>query len=160
MDCNAGDSRPQPQYVMMKNHTRCGCRSPTDNMSFDPSPQRLQDMVCGGSAGKQSSGYGQNSGYAQSSSYGNGGQGYGSGYGQSNGMNNGMSNGYGSQYGASQQSVNGMSSPCANSMSSRPLTDGQVVRGTIRLTVGPKGFSMQNHQNQQQQQQQPPCPYG
>ena len=65
-------------------------------------------------------------GYGQQSSYG-GGQSYGS---QSRG-----------------------SSPCANSMSSRPLVDGQVVRGTIRLTVGPKGFMSQS-------QQQQPCPYG
>ena len=143
MDCNSGDSRPQPEYVVMKNHTKCACRPPSDD-SFDPSPQRLQDMVCGGGGGRGGQqrygggGYGQRSGgYGQSSAYG---QGYGGGGQQ----------GYG---GGGYGGGGGMSSPCGSSMSSKPLIDGQVVRGTIRLTVGPKGFSMG-------QQQQQPCPYG
>ena len=153
MDCNAGDSRPRPEYLIMKNHTKCGCRPPADD-GRDQSPQRLQDMVCGGQGrrlrGSYSGGHNGANGYSGNGAYG--------GYGQ-----NGQSMGYGSQYSGSQQhsypmsapSTTSSSPPCSNSMSSRPLVDGQMVRGTIRITVGPKGFM----QNQQQNQQQP-CPYG
>lgn len=148
MDCNAGDTRPRPEYVIMKNHTKCGCRPPADH-GFDQSPQRLQDMVCGGQGRRLRGSYsGRNGGMSGE-------------YGQSV-----MTSGYGSQYSPQQhmQPSYGMSvvpppsasSPCSNSMmAGRPLVDGQMVSGTIKITVGDKGFMPNNHQSQQQ-----PCPYG
>ncbi|XP_054164698.1 uncharacterized protein LOC128962348 [Oppia nitens] len=152
IECMGGDSRPTPEYVTLKNHTKCGCRPrPDDSLGYD-SPQRLLSGVCGGSRQmkaqpQQYSNYGGGGGSDSS----NGGYASYGGYGQ-------QSSGYGSQYAGSQQSSNPMSSsrstsPCANSMSSGPMVDGQVIRGTIRVMIGPKGF-MPNRQQQQ------PCPYG